>query len=80
MAGGRLLDFAASLAPRADAYEQALDLAQTANGLGLKFLGIQDHPYIGHFFDARTLIAPVAARTEHIRLLPDVATDATTSV
>jgi alkanesulfonate monooxygenase SsuD/methylene tetrahydromethanopterin reductase-like flavin-dependent oxidoreductase (luciferase family) len=35
-------------------------------------VGVQDHPYQARFFDTWTLLSYVAARTEHVRLVPDV--------
>jgi alkanesulfonate monooxygenase SsuD/methylene tetrahydromethanopterin reductase-like flavin-dependent oxidoreductase (luciferase family) len=41
-------------------------------GLDLS-VGGHDHPYQGRFFDTWTLPAFAAARTDHIRLMTDVA-------
>jgi alkanesulfonate monooxygenase SsuD/methylene tetrahydromethanopterin reductase-like flavin-dependent oxidoreductase (luciferase family) len=43
-----------------------------ADRSGLDVVGVQDHPYQRRFFDTWTLLAYVAARTERIRLVPDV--------
>ncbi|MCY9784530.1 LLM class flavin-dependent oxidoreductase [Nocardiopsis sp. EMB25] len=40
---------------------------------GLEFVGIQDHPYQRAHLDTWTLMAAVLARTERIRVFPDVA-------
>ena len=44
----------------------------TADRSGLDVVGVQDHPYQWRFFDTWTLLPYVAARTERIRLVPDV--------
>jgi alkanesulfonate monooxygenase SsuD/methylene tetrahydromethanopterin reductase-like flavin-dependent oxidoreductase (luciferase family) len=43
-----------------------------ADRSGLDVVGVQDHPYQWRFFDTWTLLAFVAARTERVRLVPDV--------
>jgi alkanesulfonate monooxygenase SsuD/methylene tetrahydromethanopterin reductase-like flavin-dependent oxidoreductase (luciferase family) len=40
---------------------------------GLELVGIQDHPYQRRFLDTFSLLAFLAARTERVRLFPDVA-------
>ena len=40
---------------------------------GLDLIGIQDHPYQRRFLDTFALLAFLAARTERVRLFPDVA-------
>ena len=44
-----------------------------ADAAGLDQVGIQDHPYQRRFLDTWTLLSYVAARTERVRLVPDVA-------
>jgi alkanesulfonate monooxygenase SsuD/methylene tetrahydromethanopterin reductase-like flavin-dependent oxidoreductase (luciferase family) len=44
-----------------------------ADEAGLDVVGVQDHPYQRRFFDTWTLLSYVAARTERVRLVPDVA-------
>ncbi|MGH2747460.1 MAG: LLM class flavin-dependent oxidoreductase [Actinomycetota bacterium] len=70
---GRELAFGISLAPEAGAFEEYLELARLADELGLDFVGIQDHPYVSRFLDTWTLIAWLAAQTERVRFVPDVA-------
>src|SRR5215211_7517743 len=43
-----------------------------ADRSGLDAVGVQDHPYQRRFFDTWTLLAYVSARTERVRLVPDV--------
>jgi alkanesulfonate monooxygenase SsuD/methylene tetrahydromethanopterin reductase-like flavin-dependent oxidoreductase (luciferase family) len=48
-------------------------LVEAADRFGLDLVGIQDHPYQRRFFDTWTLLSYLAARTERIALVPDVA-------
>jgi alkanesulfonate monooxygenase SsuD/methylene tetrahydromethanopterin reductase-like flavin-dependent oxidoreductase (luciferase family) len=65
--------FGVFLIPDADDAMRTVDRALTAERLGLDLIGIQDHPYQRRFLDTFELIAYIAARTERIRLTPDVA-------
>jgi alkanesulfonate monooxygenase SsuD/methylene tetrahydromethanopterin reductase-like flavin-dependent oxidoreductase (luciferase family) len=58
-----------------DAMDPAGTLAQivAADEAGLDVVGVQDHPYQRRFFDAWTLLSFAAARTQRVRLVPDVA-------
>jgi alkanesulfonate monooxygenase SsuD/methylene tetrahydromethanopterin reductase-like flavin-dependent oxidoreductase (luciferase family) len=53
-----------------------LDLIQRLTSLadeaGLDFVSIQDHPYIPHFLETWTLLTVLGARTQRVRLLPNV--------
>jgi alkanesulfonate monooxygenase SsuD/methylene tetrahydromethanopterin reductase-like flavin-dependent oxidoreductase (luciferase family) len=69
----RSVAFGISFAPVAAERARQLSLSQSADQLGLDFVGIQDHPYVARFFDTWTLIAWLAARTERVRFVPDVA-------
>jgi alkanesulfonate monooxygenase SsuD/methylene tetrahydromethanopterin reductase-like flavin-dependent oxidoreductase (luciferase family) len=57
-----------------DATDPAATVEQiiAADRAGLDAVGVQDHPYQARFFDTWTLLAYVAARTERVRLVPDV--------
>src|SRR5919112_1957380 len=44
----------------------------TADQAGLDYVAVQDHPYQRRFLDTWTLLSYVAARTERVRLVPDV--------
>jgi alkanesulfonate monooxygenase SsuD/methylene tetrahydromethanopterin reductase-like flavin-dependent oxidoreductase (luciferase family) len=50
-----------------------LEQVLAAERAGLDLIGIQDHPYQRRFFDTFSLLAFLAARTERLRLFPDVA-------
>lgn len=62
-----------SLVPERAAWPQLLERAQVADRAGLDLLGIQDHPYQHRFLDTFALIGTLLARTERIRVFPDVA-------
>jgi alkanesulfonate monooxygenase SsuD/methylene tetrahydromethanopterin reductase-like flavin-dependent oxidoreductase (luciferase family) len=70
---GRGLEFGFFPAPYAAAHEDLLRQVQLAEDLGYDLIGIQDHPYQRRFLDTFTLLPWLAARTERIRLFPDVA-------
>jgi alkanesulfonate monooxygenase SsuD/methylene tetrahydromethanopterin reductase-like flavin-dependent oxidoreductase (luciferase family) len=62
-----------SLVPEASALSRLADAARAADEGGLDLLGIQDHPYQWRFLDTFALIADLLARTQRIRIFPDVA-------
>ena len=70
---GRPLEFGISLVPNADDADLILELATVADEAGIELLGIQDHPYQRRFLDTWTLLSFIAARTERLRVFPDVA-------
>jgi alkanesulfonate monooxygenase SsuD/methylene tetrahydromethanopterin reductase-like flavin-dependent oxidoreductase (luciferase family) len=70
---GRPLEFGLSIVPTAADAELARTLARRADELGLDLVGIQDHPYQRRFLETWSLIGDLLARTERIRLFPDVA-------
>lgn len=59
--------------PAADDYAETVRLVRLADDLGLDLIGIQDHPYQRRFLDTFPLMADLLARTERIRVFPDVA-------
>jgi alkanesulfonate monooxygenase SsuD/methylene tetrahydromethanopterin reductase-like flavin-dependent oxidoreductase (luciferase family) len=65
--------FGVFLIPDAEQSERTIERAVSAERLGLDLIGIQDHPYQRRFLDTFTLLTFIAARTERIRLTPDVA-------
>jgi alkanesulfonate monooxygenase SsuD/methylene tetrahydromethanopterin reductase-like flavin-dependent oxidoreductase (luciferase family) len=69
----RRLDFGISVDPSAESLDLAFDLARRADAAGLELLGIQDHPYQHRFVDTWMLMATILARTERLRVFPDVA-------
>jgi alkanesulfonate monooxygenase SsuD/methylene tetrahydromethanopterin reductase-like flavin-dependent oxidoreductase (luciferase family) len=58
--------------PDATDPEHTVSQIVAADRAGLDLAGVQDHPYQRRFLDTWTLLSYVAARTEHITLLPDV--------
>ncbi len=70
---GRPLEFGLSIVPTSADVEQARSLARRADDVGLDLIGIQDHPYQWRYFDTWSLIADLLARTERVRVFPDVA-------
>ena len=70
---GRRLEFGISLAPETDRLDELRATAVRADELGLDLIGIQDHPYQWRFLDTWVLLGDLLARTERVRLFPDVA-------
>ena len=70
---GRPLEFGLSIVPASAEIELARSLAHRADELSLDLIGIQDHPYQWRFLETWSLLADLIARTERIRLFPDVA-------
>src|SRR5215218_8940308 len=69
---GRPIEFGLSLVPDAAEVAEARELAVRADGLGLDLIGIQDHPYQWRFLETWMLMADLLARTERVRVFPDV--------
>ena len=61
------------VAPEAAGYPDVVRQVQAAERGGLELVGIQDHPYQRRFLDTFALIADLLARTERVRIFPDVA-------
>jgi alkanesulfonate monooxygenase SsuD/methylene tetrahydromethanopterin reductase-like flavin-dependent oxidoreductase (luciferase family) len=70
---GRQLELGVSLVPESANLELLRSAAVRADQLGLDLVGIQDHPYQWRYLDTWALIADLLARTERIRIFPDVA-------
>lgn len=60
------------LVPEASDHERTVELAVAADRAGVDAVAIQDHPYQRRFLDTWTLLSYLGARTERIRLVPDV--------
>jgi alkanesulfonate monooxygenase SsuD/methylene tetrahydromethanopterin reductase-like flavin-dependent oxidoreductase (luciferase family) len=65
--------FGISVTPYAEAYPRIVRQVLAAEAHGLDLVGIQDHPYQRRFLDTFALIGDLLARTERLRLFPDVA-------
>jgi alkanesulfonate monooxygenase SsuD/methylene tetrahydromethanopterin reductase-like flavin-dependent oxidoreductase (luciferase family) len=59
--------------PEAEPAHLAVEMAVAAERAGFDYVTVQDHPYQRRFHDTWTLLTWMAARTERIRLLPNVA-------
>jgi alkanesulfonate monooxygenase SsuD/methylene tetrahydromethanopterin reductase-like flavin-dependent oxidoreductase (luciferase family) len=59
--------------PRANALDDLIRRVTWADANGLDLVGIQDHPYQRRYADTFALLAHLAAVTDRITLLPDVA-------
>jgi alkanesulfonate monooxygenase SsuD/methylene tetrahydromethanopterin reductase-like flavin-dependent oxidoreductase (luciferase family) len=70
---GRPIEFGLSVVPGAAGVSEARELAARADELGFEFLAIQDHPYQPRFVETWLLMADLLARTERVRVVPDVA-------
>ncbi len=66
------IQFGYFLTPTTD-YPELLHRAKLCDAAGYDLIGIQDHPYQSRFLDTWTLLAALAAQTERVRLMPDVA-------
>ncbi|GAA5212090.1 LLM class flavin-dependent oxidoreductase [Microbacterium kyungheense] len=69
---GHALEFGAFITPSAAAPDAPVLLSQVAEASGLDVVTFQDHPYQPAFLDTWTLMSFVAARTDTIRIAPNV--------
>lgn len=69
---GRPVELGLSIVPTSADFGLARDLARAADELELDLIGIQDHPYQWRYLDTWMLMADLLARTERVRLFPDV--------
>ncbi|ROS43511.1 LLM class flavin-dependent oxidoreductase [Amycolatopsis thermoflava] len=70
---GHDLLFGAVLTPATGRPELALGLARVADRAGLDLVSVPDHPYRPEFTEAWTTLSVIAARTERVRVFPNVA-------
>lgn len=70
---GRRLELGFSVVPEAEGIDEIRALVAQGDAAGLDVLGIQDHPYQRRFLETWALIADLLARTERLRVFPDVA-------
>ncbi|MCX5041945.1 LLM class flavin-dependent oxidoreductase [Aldersonia sp. NBC_00410] len=59
--------------PAVESAQHVVRVAEVADRAGLDLIGVQDHPYQRRFLDAFALMTTLLARTESIRVFPDVA-------
>jgi len=69
---GRPVQFGVFPTPNAAEREEILALADVADQRGLDLIGIQDHPYQRRYLDTWMLMPILLARTERVRVFPDV--------
>lgn len=69
---GHELEFGTFVTPSAEAQEVVVRLAELAEEAGLDLVSYQDHPYQSRFLDTWTLLSYVAARTNRVKLAPNV--------
>ncbi|MFC0678554.1 LLM class flavin-dependent oxidoreductase [Lysobacter korlensis] len=69
---GHDLQFGTFITPLNADPQMPVRLARLSERVGLDLVTFQDHPYQPRFLDAWTLLTWVAARTERIRLAPNV--------
>ena len=67
-----MAEFGVFILPDGEDPELTVAQAVAADEAGLAFVWIQDHPYQRRYLDTWTLLSYLAARTERVRLLPDV--------
>lgn len=65
--------FGSFVTPRADVPHHAVALAQLTDQVGLDLVTVQDHPYQARHLDTWTLLSVIAASTESVRVMPNVA-------
>lgn len=70
---GRDIEFGVFPSPEAATLDRTWAVIDAAEHGGLDFVGIQDHPYQRRHLDTWALMATVLARTERLRVFPDVA-------
>lgn len=58
--------------PEAHDPQQAFRLAAIADANKLDFISMVDHPYRPHFLDPWTTFTLLAAKTQHVRIIPNV--------
>src|SRR4051794_28127589 len=66
------LEFGAFVTPSAATPDDVVALARLSEAVGLDLVTVQDHPYQPGFLDTWTLLSYVAARTDVVRLAPNV--------
>lgn len=70
---GHALAFGSFLTPAVAGPERVVALAQLTEQVGLELVTVQDHPYQPALLDAWTLLSVIAARTDSVRVAPNVA-------
>ncbi len=67
-----MAEFGVFIVPDGEDPDRTVEQVVEAERAGLAYVGVQDHPYQRRYLDTWTLLSYVAARTERIKLVPDV--------
>lgn len=67
------ISFGLNVDPNVGGFAIAGRIATIADQHGIEYVGMQDHPYNAGFLDTFTALGWLAARTERVRLFPNVA-------
>jgi alkanesulfonate monooxygenase SsuD/methylene tetrahydromethanopterin reductase-like flavin-dependent oxidoreductase (luciferase family) len=67
------IEFGISVVPATERLDRIRELVRAADEAELDLVGIQDHPYQGHFLDTWSLIPTLFAETKRISFFTDVA-------
>ncbi|MEE6175893.1 LLM class flavin-dependent oxidoreductase [Mycobacterium sp. 050134] len=70
---GHPILFGTLIEPPANRPLDVIGLAELSDGLGLDLVSLSDHPYWPERLDTLTLLAAIAAKTERVRLLTNLA-------
>jgi alkanesulfonate monooxygenase SsuD/methylene tetrahydromethanopterin reductase-like flavin-dependent oxidoreductase (luciferase family) len=70
---GHDLIFGTFITPQAAAADRVVALARLTDAVGLDLVTVQDHPYQPQFLEAWTLLSVIAASTQSVRVVPNVA-------
>ncbi|MFJ8113642.1 LLM class flavin-dependent oxidoreductase [Streptomyces sp. NPDC096132] len=70
---GHELMFGTFLTPAAAQADRVVALAQLTEQVGLDLVTVQDHPYQPAFLDTWTLLSVIAAKTQRVKVSPNVA-------
>src|SRR5258705_156710 len=65
--------FGTFLTPTSAQADRVIALAQLTDAVGLDLVSVNDHPYQPAYLDAWTLLSVIAAKTERVHVLPNVA-------
>jgi alkanesulfonate monooxygenase SsuD/methylene tetrahydromethanopterin reductase-like flavin-dependent oxidoreductase (luciferase family) len=66
------LEVGVFIVPDAADLSRTIEQALAADAAGLDLIAVQDHPYQRRYLDTWTLLSFLAARTQRVRLVPDV--------
>jgi hypothetical protein len=65
--------FGMNITPTANETDNAFEIAEISDNLGIDLISVQDHPYDGSFFNTWTLITALAMSTKNIHFMTNVA-------